>query len=76
MKDQLRYIPYLFLFFSIMLLALSSFILSKENHTPLNGVYAALYLLVGMFGVFTSVALTALSRRIKHLKDKSGNRNA
>jgi len=76
MKDQLRYIPYVLLFFSIVLLALASFILSKENHTPLNGVYAALYSLLGLFGVITGVALTTLSKRIKRLEDKFDNKKA
>lgn len=74
MKDQLSYIPYVLLFFSIVLLALASFIFSKENHTSLNSIYAALYSLVGLFGVITGVALTTLSRRIKHLEAKSDNK--
>ena len=74
MKDQLRHIPYVLLFFSLMLMALASFILSKEAHTSLNGIYAALYLLVGLFGVITGTALITLSKRIKHLEDKSDNK--
>ena len=74
MKDQLPYIPYVLLFFSIVLLVLASFIFSKESSTPLNSMYAALYSLVGLFGVITGAALTTLSRRIKHLEAKSANK--
>lgn len=74
MKDQLHHIHYVLLFFSIVLLALASFILAKEDHTPLNGVYAALYSLLGLFGVITSVTLTTLSKRIERLEYEFDNK--